>query len=137
MFNSLNRIFFLRLGGTLHLCIHVICSLHRIWNYLKSFHCKLSSYYQRESESAFFKIRIYSLCGGRDSLRQFQIGLYCTLVRLPSPHPTSGSCKKFHCSISYMKCIHHIPLCHSPSSLPQVPHIHCTNFTVLSVVINF
>jgi hypothetical protein len=69
-----------------------------------------------------------------DSLRQFQIGLYCTLVRsplpslpldsLPAPLKTikRGFIVVFCTSIWSLSTIFpHLNLLHSPSLLPQVP----------------
>jgi hypothetical protein len=94
-------------------------------------------------------IRIYSLYR-QDSLWQFHIGLYCTMVRSPIPslplYPLSAPLQAiprcfiilFHKVIWSLSTIFlHLNLLHSLSLLPQVPATCCTSFTVLSFIITF
>jgi hypothetical protein len=94
-----------------------------------------------------FFIRIYLLYKG-DSLWQFQIGLYYTLVsspppsllsHLPAPLKAIARCffVLFHISIWSPSTIYlYRNLLHSPSLSHKYPPPYCTYFTVLSFVIN-
>jgi hypothetical protein len=112
-----------------------------------------SSFHVRENMQLLtsfkkFLIRIYLLYRG-DSLWQFQIGLYCILVRSPPlslfldhfPTPFKVIARVlFHISILSLSTIFpHLNLLHLPSHSQKYhpPHtIYCTYFTDLSFVVN-